>query len=161
MADDELGKFEAVFGALSKMTSGEEDNTLGDARCPKCNASSFVKVSELYEGATFRRELGEPNTTPGDAGLTDEKILSRFAPPPRRSAVTRAVVVAVPLGVAVGYVFKRFGADVGEGAAIGAVVIVIIVLLTSMRRLSDEYYIGRARWRKLYMCRQCGEVVKA
>ena len=30
---------------------------------------------------------------------------------------------------------------------------------TTVRRLSDQYYHGKQRWNKLYMCRQCGQLV--
>ena len=47
--DDPLTKFEAVLGAISKITS--EDDTLVGARCPSCGASDFVAVSDLYAPA--------------------------------------------------------------------------------------------------------------
>lgn len=161
MADDEIEKIEKVFGALSRMSLGDEaPDAMADARCPKCGASNFVNVPDLYDAAAIRRE--NPDDDAGairEGGLTDAEILSRFSPPTRRSAAGRAIATAVPLGAIVFFVVRRYGSLVGELAGFGAAIIVIMVLMTGMRRFSDEYYTRRARWRKTYMCRECGQLV--
>lgn len=161
MADDEFEKIEKVFGALSRMSLGDEaPNDMADARCPKCGASSFINIPDLYDAAVIRRET--PDDDAGavrEGGLTDAEILSRFSPPTRRSAAGRAIAVAIPLGVVVYFVLQRYGSLVGELAGFAAAIIVIMVLMTGMRRFSDEYYTRRARWRKTYMCRDCGQLV--
>ena len=37
--------------------------------------------------------------------------------------------------------------------------LLLVVALTSLRRLSDEYYHARRRWNSLFMCRECGQLV--
>jgi hypothetical protein len=56
--DDGLERFEAVLGAISKITAGEEG--LVGARCPKCNASDFAKGSDVFDEA--RARLEEPGS---------------------------------------------------------------------------------------------------
>ncbi len=35
----------------------------------------------------------------------------------------------------------------------------VVFLLTRARALSDGYYNARARWRKLFMCEKCGQLI--
>jgi hypothetical protein len=157
-SDDGLERFEAVLGAISKITSGEEG--LVGARCPKCNASSFDKVSDLYADACGRLE--EQNSAAGvvhAGGLTDRQIVENFSPPGRKSALGRAIAVGAPLSAVAFYLYRRFGATVGQISVAAALIATAITLLTSLRRLSDEYYDRRRRWNSLYMCRKCGQVV--
>jgi hypothetical protein len=158
--DDGLGRFEAVLGAISKITAGEEG--LVGARCPKCNASDFAKASDLFDEA--RARLEDQSSEPSDAryaGMTDLQLIDKFRPPERRSALGRAIIVAVPLSAAAFYVYQRFGATVGQIAIGVALVTTVVVLMTRARRLSDEYYARRSRWNSLYMCRRCGQVVSS
>lgn len=158
---DELRQFEAVLGAISNITSESSgDDAIAGARCPKCNASDFVKASDLYDAA--RARLEEPDFHPDvlrGITMTDAELVDRFAPPRRGSVMARAIGAAVPLGAIGGYVYYRFGSGWGEAALIAAGVMTVIIGLTSARRLSDRYYDQRARWRKLYMCRRCGQRV--
>jgi len=157
-SDDGLERFEAILGAISKITSGDEG--LVEARCPKCNASSFAKVSDLYEGACAR--LAEHEAAAGvvrDSGMTDLQIVEKFRPPRRRSVLGRAIAVAVPLSAVAFYLNQRFGATVGQISAAVALIATVIVVMTSLRRFSDQYYSRRHRWNSLYMCRQCGQLV--
>lgn len=158
---DELERFEAMLGAFAKVTAGEvEGEELVGARCPKCEAASFIKVSSLYDEA--RRRLEEEPAAADvarDGGVTDRQVAARFAPPERRSAVPRLLLVAVPLAVAAFFLYRRFGRIAGQVAGMALVVISVIVFLTTTRRLSDAYYDGRQRWRKLFMCRRCGQLV--
>ena len=161
MADDELERFEAVMGALSKSLSGEDDDTLAGARCPKCEASSFVRVSELYADAARRLSDagGEPSDVGSvgrDGGRTDAEIVERLGPPRRRSALRRVIVVAAPL-----YAYRRFGASIGQAAIAATIVVTAIVFLTTARRLSDDYYARRNRWNRLFMCRRCGQLISS
>ena len=71
------------------------------------------------------------------------------------------LLVAIPLGVATYYVYSRFGDSIGQLAIVAALVITVIVLLTSMRRVSDDYYHRKRRWDKLFMCRECGQLVSS
>ena len=156
--DDGLDRFEAVLGAISKITAGEEG--LVGARCPQCNAADFAKVSELFDEA--RARLEDQSSESGavrDGGLTDLQIISKFRPPERKSPLVRAIVVAVPLAAATFYLYQRFGGTIGQIAAGVTLVTTAIVLMTRARRLSDEYYARRSRWSSLYMCRRCGQVV--
>jgi hypothetical protein len=158
---DGFREFEAVLGALSKMTDDESrGDDLLDARCPKCQASSFVKISDLYSEARGREgDPAEPPDTPRDAGLTDAEILARFAPPQRRSPSIRIGIAVIVFGAIVYLVYRQFGSDAAQLAGAGAVVIIVGVALTTMRKLSDDYYDRRSRWRKLYLCRKCGQLV--
>lgn len=158
--DDPLTKFEAVLGAISKITS--EDDTLVGARCPSCGASDFVAVSDLYAQAVGRiEEHGAPTSEPRDGGLTDAKIVARFSPPRRGSAVTRTALIGVPLMVAAGYVYHRFGSIPGQFAFMVAFIVALTVFMTRLRALGDDYYARRRQWRKLHLCRKCGQVVAA
>ena len=72
----ELEKFEAVFGAISKMT-GDEDPTLGNARCPKCRASDFVQVTDLYTETVGRvEESPESADQIRVGGMTDAQAMA-------------------------------------------------------------------------------------
>ena len=120
-------EFEAVLGALSKMTSDEtRSEDLLDARCPKCESSSFIKVTDLYDEASLRAEE-EPQSVnmPRDGGVTDAQAIARFAPPQRRSPTPRIAFAAVLLGAAVYAVYRYFGDTAaqlaGAGAALGRV----------------------------------------
>ncbi|HEV8496065.1 MAG TPA: hypothetical protein VGQ56_04340 [Gemmatimonadaceae bacterium] len=162
MADDELERFEAVMGALSKSLSGDEDQGLTGARCPKCDGSSFVRVSELYDDAT--RRLGEQPDAEDvvrEGGRTDRQIVARLAPPQRRSALRTVIAVAVPLSVAAFYVYRRFEGTIGQAAIVATLIVTLIVFLTTVRRLSDDYYARRDEWRRLFMCRRCGQLVRS
>jgi hypothetical protein len=158
---DGFREFEAVLGALSKMTSDEpRADDLVDAKCPKCESSSFIKITDLYDEARYRAE-DSPETinTPRDGGVTDAQAIARFAPPQRRSPTLRIAIAVVILGAIVFLVFRQFGADAAQFAGAGAVVLLAGVTLTTMRKTSDEFYDRRARWRKLYMCRKCGQLI--
>lgn len=158
---DGFREFEAVLGALSKMTSDEpRADDLLDAKCPKCESASFIKITDLYDEAQFRAE-DSPDTinTPRDGGVTDAQAIARFAPPQRRSPTIRIVIAAVILGAIVFAVFHFFGDFVAQLAGAGAVVLLVGISLTAMRKASDDFYDRRARWRKLYMCRKCGQLI--
>lgn len=157
--DRDLERLEAALGAVAKIT-GDVDADLIDARCPKCNASDFVNVPDLYSDAVGRLEE-HPDS--GDivrvGGLTDLQIVGKLRPPRRKSVVGIVVAVAVPLGAGAFYLYRRFGDTPGQFAILVACVVVVMVFLTSIRRLSDQYYRGRRRWRSLFMCRKCGQLV--
>lgn len=159
---DGFREFEAVLGALSKMTADETvSDDLLDARCPKCNATSFIKITDLYDQALVR--LDESDSASGPplaAALSDEEIVARFAPPQRRSPTFRIGIAAVILGAIVFLVFRQFGVDAAQLAGAGAVVLLVGVTLTTFRKLGDDYYNRRRRWRKLYICRKCGQLVE-
>jgi hypothetical protein len=162
MAKDGFREFEAVLGALSKMTDDAPVDDLIDARCPKCQASSFIKISDLYDEARARaEEPDESPDTPRDAGLTDAQILARFAPPQRRSPATRIASAAVILGAIAYLVYRAFGDTPGQLTGAGAAVLLVAFSLTTIRKLSDDYYDRRRRWRKTYLCRKCGQLVAA
>lgn len=157
---DGFREFEAVLGALSKMSTDETPSEdLVGARCPKCEASDFVKITDLYDEARRRVEDAEPADPALSGGMTDAQIVARFAPPQRKSANLRIAIAAVVLGGAAYAVYHWFGELPGELAAAGAVVLLAPVALTSIRKFSDDYYNRRARWRKLYMCRKCGQLI--
>ena len=157
---DELEKFEAVFGAIAKITSGDESPALGNARCPKCRASDFIEVPELYSEAVGRiEESPESADQIHVGGMSDARIVRRLAPPTRRSPYIVPLLFAVPLGAAAFYLQRRYGGTVGQLAIIGAVVVTIVVLMTTFRKRSDEYYAARQQWRNLFMCRKCGQLV--
>jgi asparagine N-glycosylation enzyme membrane subunit Stt3 len=67
--------------------------------------------------------------------------------------------VAVPLGAAAFYIYKKYGDNLGQIAAVATIVIVFAVFLTRMRAYSDKYYHARTRWNRMYMCRNCGQRV--
>jgi hypothetical protein len=162
MADDRLRQVEAVLGAVSKITSGDEGNELFDARCPKCNASDFAHLPDVYIDARGRLEDNpDQANVPREGGLTDAQIVEKFAPPQRKSAVVPTVAVGVVVGGAAFYLYRRLGENAGLFAGIAAGIATIIVLLTSLRRTSDDYYARRKQWRSRYMCRRCGQVVEA
>jgi transcription elongation factor Elf1 len=166
VADDELGRFEAVMGALSKSLSGEPDEQLTGVRCPKCEASTFVRVSELFEDAARRlrdatSEEGDVETVVREGGWPDSEVVERLGPPQRRSALRTVIVVAAPLSVAAFYVYRRFGGTIGQAAIAATLVVTLIVFLTTARRLSDDYYARRNRWNRLFMCRRCGQLVSS
>lgn len=161
MAEDELRQFEAVLGAIGKMTSDMDVGSLVDAKCPKCGASDFVAVVDLFDIAARRAEEGEPSNVPREGGLTDEQIMRKFAPPMKKGIALRVLIVAIPLLAAGGWIYHRYGDNAGEFALIGAGVLIIGWGLTSARKLSGDYYDRRARWRKTYLCRKCGQLVLA
>ena len=154
MASDESAFFEKMLGGAN------EHADMRDARCPKCNASDFVNMPDLYVEALGRAEEGVPAVTHA-GGVTDAQILRKFGPPRRRSALGVAAIVAIPLFAIAGYVFYRFGSVAGQTATVAAAVITIIVLMTYLRRFSDAHFLARQRWNRLYMCRQCGQIVGA
>jgi hypothetical protein len=157
---DKIDQFEAVFGAIARITSGDENPALGDARCPSCRASDFVQVVDVFYEAA-----GQLEASPAAAdkilvaGMTNEHIVRKLAPPERRSPLITPILVAIPLGLIALVVRSRFNPDAGLFTAVGAAVIVVGVLLTSLRKRSDEYYKARTMWRSLYMCRKCGQLV--
>lgn len=159
MVDRDLERLAAAMDAVAKITTDGDPDLIG-ARCPKCDASDFVAVQDLYADAVGRLE-SEPGA--GDVvrvgGMTDEQIVRKFKPPRRKSAATLVVAVAIPLAAAAYYAYSRFGDTVGQTAIVGAIVIVVIVLMTSLRRASDQYYHARKRYRSLFMCRKCGQLV--
>jgi hypothetical protein len=160
MADDELERFQGMLGALSSGLSGREDDGLTGARCPKCEASSFIKVSELYDNAVRRlSEDSDAAAVVREGGRTDSQIVEGLGPPERRSARVVVFAVAVPLGGVAFYLYRRFGGTIGQAGIAGALIITLIVFLTTLRRLSDDYYARRNRWNKLFMCRRCGQLV--
>jgi hypothetical protein len=162
MADDELERFEAMLGALSSGLSGAGDDALTGARCPKCEASSFVRVSELYDDAV--RRLGEPGADTDlvrEGGRTDRQIVETLGPPRRRSARGTVIAVAIPLAIIAVYLYRRFGDTVGQASIVASLIVTLIVFLTRLRRLSDEYYARRHEWSRLFMCRRCGQLVRS
>src|SRR3954451_12847253 len=98
---DGLEKFEAVLGAFANMTEGTEPG-LGDARCPKCNASDFMKVEDRYDQAVRRlNNSTDEADVVRDGQISDARAIAKFSPPMRKSLVPRVVVAAVVLGAAV------------------------------------------------------------
>lgn len=161
MADDEIHRIEAVFGAISRIAAGEEpESELRDARCPKCGKSEFTRLSDIYSEA-----MGRLQENPADAsvariaGLSDEQIVAKFRPPQRKSAALAVALVALPMGAAAAFLYVRFGETIGQLAIGVTIVVSVIVLLTRLRRSSDDYYDRRRRWNGLFMCRHCGQVV--
>lgn len=156
MADEEKW-LEGVLGAAS----GEEPPPdMTDARCPKCKAQDFAKVSDLYTDSVIRLE--DPTERRGvkrAGGLTDEQIVREFGPPTRGSAVASTLIVAVPLTAIVFYVYRRFGDNLGQIAIVAAIVITFGVFMSRMRAYSDKYYHARTKWNRMYMCRNCGQRV--
>ena len=161
MADDEIRRIEAVFGAISRIAGGEEpESELRDARCPKCGKSDFTRLSDIYSEAVGRLQADPAEATVARvAGLSDAQIVEKFRPPERKSAALTVALVAVPMGAVAAFLYKRFGAEIGELAIGVAIVVTVIVLLTTLRRASDDYYARRRRWNGLFMCRHCGQVV--
>lgn len=161
MADDEIRRIEAVFGAISRIAGGDEpESELRDARCPKCGKSDFARLSDIYSEAVGRlQEDPAQAIVVRVAGLSDAQIVEKFRPPERKSAALTVAVVAVPMGAVAAYLYKRFGEGVGQLSIVVAIVVTAIVLLTTLRRASDDYYARRRRWSGLFMCRHCGQVV--
>jgi len=160
-AGDDIQRIEAMFGAISKIAAGEEiDTGLGDARCPKCGKSNFIRVSDLYSEAVGRIEENPAKANEVHVGgLSDMRIVEKLKPPRRKSAAGRVLLVGIPLGAGAYYVYRRFGDSLGQLAIVVAIVVTVITLLTTIRRLSDEYYHSRRRWNSLFMCRECGQLV--
>jgi hypothetical protein len=156
MADDDSKWLEGVLGAASGEAAPPD---MANARCPKCGAQEFVRISELYPESLYRIEDGESSDEKRAGGMTDAQIVREFAPPTRGSAIATTAIVAVPLGAAAFYIYKRYGSNLGQIAAVAAIVIVFAVLLTRVRAYSDKYYHARTRWNRLYMCRKCGQRV--
>jgi energy-converting hydrogenase Eha subunit E len=162
MTPDGLDGFESILGAFSGLSKRNDDGetSLADARCPTCKASDFIAASDLYLDAIRRVEISGTASTPGPGGMTDREILGRFSPPTRRSPIVRALLVALPLAAGSFLIFRHFGTNAGELAAMASIVVVSAVLLTTARRLSDQYYERRGLWNRLYVCRQCGQPVR-
>jgi len=155
MANEEKW-LEGVLGAAA----GEEPPPdMTDARCPKCNAQDFARISDLYTESVIRIESGESTNAKVAGGLTDMQIVREFAPPTRGSALVAALLFAVPLGAAAYFIYRRFGDNIGQIAAVAAIVITVAIFLTRVRMYSDKHYRERTRWRRLYMCRNCGQRV--
>ena len=163
MADDEIQRIEAVFGALSKIAAGEEpDAELHGARCPRCGKSEFARASDLYSEAAARiQEQPAEADAPRVGGLSDRAIISRLAPPQRKSPALRVLVVALPLGAGAAFAYFRLGDTIGQLAIGVAIVVTVVVLMTTLRRVSDDYYDRRARWNRLFVCRNCGQLVSS
>ena len=161
MAQDDIERIEAVFGAISRIASGEEpDAELHDARCPKCGGSSFARVSDLYSESVTRLQTNpEEANVVRIAGLSYLAIVAKLGPPRQKSAAMRVLVVGIPLVAIAVFVYKRFGDAIGELAIAAAIVLTIVVGLTTFRRMADENYHRRKRWNSLFMCRQCGQLV--
>lgn len=156
---DGLEGFEAMLGAFANL--GEKETGLTDARCPKCNAADFVKVSDLfYDTVRHAENAGRVGTEPIVGGMSEGQIIAKFTPPARRSAVTRTILITLPVAVIAFLVYRRFGDVPGQFALVGTITVALMVFLTTTRRLSDQYYDARATWNRLYLCRKCGQVVK-
>ena len=159
MPGDGFEGLEAMIGAIANL-GGEKEPALADARCPQCNAADFVQVSDLYYDTIRRAEReGLSESRPGQGGMSDERIIRKLRPPRRRSAISRALMVAVPAGLAAYLVYARFGEVAGEFGIMGAIVITLIAFMTRTRHLSDLYYEQRHTWDHLYICRKCGQLV--
>ena len=159
MADEELRWIEAAMGAVSKLNVDETQHDLEGARCPKCEASDFAKVADLYSDSVRRLENGGASDVVRDGGMTDIQIVEKFRPPRRKSAFGLTAVVAAVLGGGAFYTYRRYGDNLGQIAAVVAGVVTVVVLLTTIRRLSDQYYYRRKRWNSLFMCKRCGQLV--
>lgn len=159
MPDERLEWFEAAMHAVSKIDT--DTNELVGARCPKCNWSSFASVYDVYSESVGRLEDASSEGANAEriAGLTDAQIVSRLRPPTRKSALRFALLIAVPLAAGAFFILRRFGDNIGEFAFVVAFIIALTVFMTRLRRYSDEYYDRRKRWRSLYMCRRCGQLV--
>jgi hypothetical protein len=160
MADDKLRQFESVLGAISKITSDEKDIALEDAKCPQCGATDFAAASDLYSELSLRiEEAGPSSRSLPDTGLTDEQILRKIKPPVRKSAIWIALLVGVPLATATFLAYRRLGDTVGQVGIMVSVVLTVVAFVTRVRRNSDDYYAGRRQWRRLHICRRCGQLV--
>ncbi len=159
MSDDELRWLHAAANAMSGLDA-DDGGPLRDARCPKCNASTFVNGADLYYEAAGRLE--EAPDAPAEirvGGMTDDQIVRRLRPPRRKSALRIALLAALPFAAGGVYVLRRFGTDAGEFALVGGFIIVLIVFMARLRRYSDDYYDRRKRWRSLHVCAKCGQLV--
>jgi DNA-directed RNA polymerase subunit RPC12/RpoP len=161
MADDEIRKLEAVLGAISNITSERDESALVGVRCPKCGWTGFAKVETLHDAAVARLEDGADGASAvREGGLSDRELVRRLAPPRRKSATTPTVILAVLLGAAAVYVYRRFGELPAEFAGIAAFVLVLMFFLTRTRATGDTYYTAMRSWRRQYACRKCGQVVE-
>jgi hypothetical protein len=159
MSADGLEGFEAMLGAMSNL--GKEDTGLTDVRCPKCGAADFTKVSDLYDDTVRHVEAaGTVTSAPGPGGMSEAQILAKLGPPRRRSALGRTIAVAVPLAIIVFLVYRRFGDLLTQVAGVAAAIATLIVFMTTMRRLSDQYHERWNQWQHLYACRRCGQLVR-
>src|SRR5678816_2781316 len=98
MADEELRWIEAALGAVSKLNADETQPDLEGARCPKCEASDFAKVTDLYSDSVRRLEDGGASDAARDGGMTDMQIVEKFRPPRRKSAIGLTATVAAVVG---------------------------------------------------------------
>jgi hypothetical protein len=159
---NELQWIEAAMGAVSKIGGEVEDDELIGARCPKCESSSFAKISDLFIDAVGRIE-----DNPDDArvvntgGMTNLEIVRRFPPPRKKRPTLLIILLLVPLGAADYYVYRRFGDLPAQGAMMATLIILAIVFMTSLRRYSDKHYYQRRRRNSLFMCRKCGQLVSS
>ena len=153
MPNDELAWIEAALGAAAKMTPAENAD-LEDARCPKCNAADFVKISDLYTEAQIRLEVN-----PEDADLKRED--RALGPPDRREVPLPAAHLRPrrlghhrrdPRGHRVRRL-SALGQIPGELVGAGGVIVLAVVTLTSLRRFSDQHYHRRRQWNRMYKCR--------
>src|SRR5215216_6252444 len=126
---NELDKLEAVFGAIAKITSGDESPALENVRCPKCRAFDFIPVADLYAEAAGRiEESPDAANQIRVGGLSDARIVTMLAPPKRGSALIIPLLVAIPLGAVAFYLYRRYGETAGQFAAVGAGVATFVVL---------------------------------
>jgi hypothetical protein len=129
--DRDLERLEAALGAVAKIT-GDVDADLIGARCPKCDASDFVHVPDVYSDAVGRlEEHPDAADVVQVGGLTDRQIVGKLSPPRRKSVVPIVIGVAVPLGAAAAYLYRRFGDTPGQFAILVAIITVVIVLWAS------------------------------
>jgi hypothetical protein len=162
MADDEIQRIEAVFGALSKIAAGEEPDTeLHDARCPRCGKSEFAHAADVYSEALGRLDEAPDAEVGRIGGLTDQQLVALLRPPQRKSPALKVLMVAIPLGAAATVAYLRLGDVIGQLAIGVALVITVVVLMTTLRRVSDDYYDRKARWNRLFICRHCGQLVSS
>jgi hypothetical protein len=151
---DELQWIEAAMGAVSKISGEVEEDELIGARCPKCEATSFAKISDLFIDAVGRIE-----ENPDDAkvvntgGMTNIEIVQRFPPPRKKSPTLLIIALVIPLGA--------LGELPAQGAGMASVILLSIVVMTSLRRYSDKHYYQRRRRNSLFMCRSCGQLVSS
>lgn len=159
MSDDRLEWLQAAMHAVSKIDDDGDD--LFGARCPKCNWTGFVSIQDAYSESAGRLEDSPATNAERVGGLTDAQIVARLRPPTRKSALRVAGPVGVVLAAIAAFIWKRFGGDWGQIAAVVAGLLTLTVFMTWLRRYSDEYYDRRKRWRSLYMCRRCGQLVSS
>jgi hypothetical protein len=156
MSDDGSAWLENVLGA----GAGADEADMRGARCPKCHASDFAQVADLFAASVGRlEEKGASSGELREGGLTDTEIVERFTPPRRRSATGVMLAVAVPLSAISLYVYRRFGDNFGQISVAVTIVVSAVALLTAMRSYSDKYYRARRRWNRMFICRKCGQVV--